>query len=114
MIDLRIWRTALLAAPVALLVAMFSLQEPPRAIESPITPDSFDSEAASVLTQDMTEQFAAYGIDYPCDLNGPQHIAGDYLAEPLPREGRFALVPQRPGIGVVMDEAKIRSMALKI
>ena len=58
--------------------------------------------------------FAAYGIDYPCDLNGPQHIAGDYLAEPLPREGRFALVPQRPGIGVVMDEAKIRSMALKI
>ena len=58
--------------------------------------------------------FAAYGIDYPCDLNGPQHIAGDYLAEPLPREGRFALVPQRPGLGVVMDEAKIRSMALKI
>jgi muconate cycloisomerase len=58
--------------------------------------------------------FAGYGIDYPCDLNGPQHIAGDYLAEPLPREGRFALVPQRPGIGVVMDEAKIRSMALKI
>jgi muconate cycloisomerase len=58
--------------------------------------------------------FAAYGIDYPCDLNGPQHIADDYVAEPLPREGRFALVPQRPGIGVVMDEAKIRSMALKL
>jgi len=58
--------------------------------------------------------FAAYGIDYPCDLNGPQHIAGDYLAEPLPREGRFALVPQRPGIGVVMDEAKIRSLSLQI
>jgi muconate cycloisomerase len=58
--------------------------------------------------------FAAYGIDYPCDLNGPQHIAGDYLAEPLPRQGRFALVPQRPGIGVVMDEAKIRSLSLQI
>jgi len=56
--------------------------------------------------------FAAHGIDYPCDLNGPQHIAGDYLAEPLPRDGRFALVPQRPGIGVAMDEAKVRSMAL--
>ncbi|MGQ0546159.1 MAG: mandelate racemase/muconate lactonizing enzyme family protein [Betaproteobacteria bacterium] len=59
--------------------------------------------------------FAGYGIDYPCDLNGPQHIAGDYLAEPLPMEGRrYALVPQRPGIGVVMDEAKAASLALKL
>jgi len=56
--------------------------------------------------------FAAYGIDYPCDLNGPQHIAEDYLAEPLPMEGRSALVPQRPGLGIVMDEAKVASMAL--
>ena len=58
--------------------------------------------------------FAAYGIDYPCDLNGPQHIAGDYLAEALPREGRFALVPQRPGLGVVMDEEKVATLALKL
>jgi muconate cycloisomerase len=58
--------------------------------------------------------FAAYGIDYPCDLNGPQHIAEDYLAEPLPMEGKFALVPQRPGIGVVMDEAKLRKFALNL
>ena len=41
--------------------------------------------------------FAAYGIEYPCDLNGPQHIAGDYLAAPLPRQGPYALVPQRAG-----------------
>ena len=59
--------------------------------------------------------FAAYGIDYPCDLNGPQHIAGDYLAEPLPMEGRrFALVPQRAGIGTAIDEAKVASLALKL
>ena len=62
--------------------------------------------------------FAAYGIDYPCDLNGPQHIAGDYLSEPLQTEGnsagKFALVPQRPGLGVVMDEQKIASLALKL
>jgi muconate cycloisomerase len=58
--------------------------------------------------------FAAYGIDYPCDLNGPQHIAEDYTAEPLPREGRFALVPQRPGLGVVMDEAKVKQFALPV
>lgn len=58
--------------------------------------------------------FAAYGIDYPCDLNGPQHIQEDYLAEPLPMEDRFALVPSRPGLGVVMDEAKLASLALKL
>ena len=62
--------------------------------------------------------FAAYGIDYPCDLNGPQHIAGDYLAEPLPMEttaeGRFALVPRKPGLGVVMDERKIAALALNL
>ncbi len=58
--------------------------------------------------------FAAYGIDYPCDLNGPQHIAGDYLAEPLPRDGRFALVPQRAGLGTVIDEGKVAAMALAL
>jgi len=58
--------------------------------------------------------FAAYGIDYPCDLNGPQHIKDDYLAEPLPMDGRQALVPQRPGLGVVMDEKKVAAMALAL
>jgi len=58
--------------------------------------------------------FAAYGIDYPCDLNGPQHIGADYLAEPLPRAGRFALVPQHPGLGTVIDEARVAAMALAI
>jgi muconate cycloisomerase len=58
--------------------------------------------------------FAAYGIDYPCDLNGPQHIAGDYLAEPLPREGRFAPVPQRAGLGTVIDEGRVAALALAL
>jgi muconate cycloisomerase len=58
--------------------------------------------------------FAACGIGYPCDLNGPQHIKEDYLAEPLPMEGRFALVPRHPGLGVVMDEAKLASLALEL
>jgi L-alanine-DL-glutamate epimerase-like enolase superfamily enzyme len=58
--------------------------------------------------------FAAYGIDYPCDLNGPQHIKEDYLAEPLPMDGKQALVPQRCGLGVVMDDKKIAAMALAL
>ena len=56
--------------------------------------------------------FAAYGIDYPVDLNGPQHIESDYLAEALPMEGKTALVPQRPGLGIVIDEAKVSEMKL--
>ncbi len=47
-----------MAAPVALIVAMFSLQQPPEPIESTLTPDSFDSEAAGVLTRDMSQEFA--------------------------------------------------------
>ncbi len=58
--------------------------------------------------------FAAYGLDFPADLNGPQHIAEDYLAEPLPRDGQNALVPAGPGIGCAMDEEKIEKMALKL
>ena len=58
--------------------------------------------------------FAAYGIDFPCDLNGPQHIAEDYLAEPLPMAGRAAMVPQRPGIGAVVDEARLQGLAFNL
>ena len=52
--------------------------------------------------------FAAYGIGYPADLNGPQHLADDYLAAPLPRDGQMALVPEAPGLGCMIDEAKVR------
>ena len=58
--------------------------------------------------------FAAYGIDYPCDLNGPQHIGEDYLAEPLPMDGKTALVPEGPGLGVLVDEAKVSAMKLEL
>lgn len=52
--------------------------------------------------------FAAYGIDYPVDLNGPQHLAGDYLRSPLPMEGQEALVPTAPGLGCDIDEDRVR------
>jgi muconate cycloisomerase len=58
--------------------------------------------------------FAAYSIDYPCDLNGPQHIAEDYLKTPFPMEGRFALVPKGPGLGIDIDEAKVKAFALAL
>ncbi len=58
--------------------------------------------------------FAAYSIDYPVDLNGPQFIESDYLKAPYPMEGRFALVPKGPGLGIEIDEAKVKSLALAL
>ncbi len=58
--------------------------------------------------------FAAYGLDYPCDLNGPQFIAEDYLKSKYPMEGRFALVPKGPGLGIEIDEAKVKAFELPL
>ena len=58
--------------------------------------------------------FAAYELDYPCDLNGPQFIAEDYLKSPVPMEGWFALVPKGPGLGIDIDEAKVKAFALPL
>jgi L-alanine-DL-glutamate epimerase-like enolase superfamily enzyme len=52
--------------------------------------------------------FTAFGIEYPADLNGPQHLAGDYLKTPLPMDGQTALVPEGPGIGCDIDEERVR------
>jgi muconate cycloisomerase len=56
--------------------------------------------------------FAAYGIALPADLNGPQFIAEDYLAQPLPIERQVARVPSGPGLGVEIDESKLRKFAM--
>ena len=59
--------------------------------------------------------FAAYGIDFPADLNGPQHLGGDYLKAPLPMEGQTALVPEGPGLGCDIDEDRVRGeLALEL
>jgi muconate cycloisomerase len=58
--------------------------------------------------------FAAYGITLPADLNGPQFIAEDYLARPLPIERQVARVPQGPGLGVELDEGKLRKFAFTL
>ncbi len=58
--------------------------------------------------------FAAYGIRLPVDLNGPQFIAEDYLREPFPVERQVARVPTGPGLGVVVDEAKVEKFRLEL
>ena len=119
--QLRSLRTLVPAVALLALPRLASAEEPFRFEGTTCTPAAYlhcpDTEcsAATVINEGNVVEMKTrrtYFLDYPCDLNGPQHIAGDYLAEPLPRDGRFALVPQRPGIGVAMDEAKVRSMAL--
>jgi muconate cycloisomerase len=56
--------------------------------------------------------FAAYGIADPVDLNGPQFIAEDYAARPFRIERQIAYVPDAPGLGIEIDEAKLRRFAL--
>ncbi|MFP6774316.1 MAG: enolase C-terminal domain-like protein [Alphaproteobacteria bacterium] len=58
--------------------------------------------------------YAAYGIETPVDLNGPQHIAEDYLAAPFPMQGQTALVPDGPGLGIEVDEDKLAKFALDL
>jgi Peptidase family M28 len=46
MVDLRIYRAAFAAAAIAVLVVMFSLQERPAPLSTPIAPDAFKGEIA--------------------------------------------------------------------
>ena len=57
--------------------------------------------------------FAAYGITDPADLNGPQFIAEDYLKKPFPIERQVALVPPGAGLGIEIDEDKVRRFAFE-
>jgi L-alanine-DL-glutamate epimerase-like enolase superfamily enzyme len=62
---------------------------------------------APIGFQASVQLFSAYGIDFPADLNGPQHMTDDYLAEPLPKDGQDAIVTETPGIGYVIDEDRV-------
>ncbi len=54
--------------------------------------------------------YAAFGLKKPAALNGPQFLTADVLDKPLAvRDGRIAL-PEGPGLGVNVDEAKVREL----
>lgn len=46
--------------------------------------------------------------EYPCDIIGPLYYADEILTEPLPLAGGKALPIDRPGLGIELDEAKLR------
>ncbi len=61
----------------------------------------------------MVALYAAYRLDRPAALNGPQFLAASVLAEPLRVvDGRLA-VPEGPGLGITVDEAKVRDLSAR-
>ncbi len=53
--------------------------------------------------------FGAYGLKYPAALNGLQFLAGSFLKQPFRLEDGALRVPAGPGLGVEVEEAKIRN-----
>lgn len=51
--------------------------------------------------------FAAYGLEKPAALNGPQFLRDTILCAPLSIRGDLAEPPTGPGLGIEVDEAKI-------
>jgi len=46
--------------------------------------------------------------EFPCDIIGPLYYEDDLLTEPLPIAGGTARAHARPGLGVELDEEKVR------
>jgi len=53
--------------------------------------------------------FGAYGLKYPAALNGLQFLQGSFLKKPFVLEDGALRVPQGPGLGVEVDEEKVRA-----
>jgi len=54
--------------------------------------------------------FGAYGLGKPAALVGPQFLTADVLSRPLEIHDGLAEVPVGPGLGVEVDEGKVRAM----
>ena len=57
--------------------------------------------------------YAAYGLQRPAALNGPQFLTADVLQKPLAiRDGKIE-VPTGPGLGIEVDEARVMELVSK-
>jgi L-alanine-DL-glutamate epimerase-like enolase superfamily enzyme len=52
--------------------------------------------------------YGAYGLRYPAALNGPQFLNGSYLKKPIAVVDGEAEIPPGPGLGVEIDEKRVR------
>lgn len=57
--------------------------------------------------------YAAYGLTQPAALNGPQFLTASVLKQPLTVvDGKLSL-PAGPGLGIEVDEAKVRDLSAR-
>ena len=52
--------------------------------------------------------FAAYGLDRPAALNGPQYLTQTILRQPFCIQGARIAPPTGPGLGVEIDDTALR------
>lgn len=57
--------------------------------------------------------YAAYDLKFPAALNGPQFLGASLLKQPFELKDGELSVPTGPGLGVEVDEAKIRELEVK-
>ena len=74
MIDLRLYRFALLAVPVAAVIAMFSLQGVPTSLSGGIPPDAFDPSSAAPLSKQLANSSA-----YPTPGSGADNAMAEQV-----------------------------------
>jgi muconate cycloisomerase len=58
--------------------------------------------------------YAAYGIEIPVDLNGPQFLGDDPVAGGVSLDRAVVDLSDVPGIGVEIDEAKLQEFACRV
>lgn len=57
--------------------------------------------------------YAAYGLDKPAALNGPQFLTASVLKKPLTVAHGQLAVPEGPGLGIEVDEANVRELSAR-
>ena len=57
--------------------------------------------------------YGAYDLKYPAALNGPQFLSGSVLKRPFQVTDGQLRVPDAPGLGVEVDEEKVKQMLVK-
>ncbi len=54
--------------------------------------------------------YGAYGLKYPAALNGPQFLGASVIKEPFKPVGGKLRVPTGPGLGIEVDEEKVKRL----
>ena len=58
--------------------------------------------------------YAAYGLKYPAALNGPQFLGHSVLKIPHEVKDGKLPAPTGPGLGIEVDESKIKPILMKV